>query len=185
MIIDDIAEEINRCTRCELHRYRQKTVPGEGPDDARIMFIGEAPGREENNQGRPFVGRSGGILNEILVRTDLARADIFITSIVKCRPPHNRMPRKKECETCIHAHLWRQIETVSPTIICLLGGVAVRSLLNINSVTDTRGKIFRRGAFRFFPTYHPAAAGRNRTWHSGLLEDMARLHALVQSELNV
>jgi uracil-DNA glycosylase family 4 len=185
MTLDDIAKEINVCTRCELHRYRQKTVPGEGPDDARIVFVGEAPGREEDNLGRPFVGRSGEILNEILVRTGLARADIFITSVVKCRPPHNRVPRKKECETCIDAHLWRQIEAANPTIICLLGGVAVHSLLAINGLSDARGKIFRRGAFRFFPTYHPAAAGRNRTWRRGLLEDMARLHALVQSELNI
>jgi len=185
MTLDDIAKEIKGCARCELHRYRQKAVPGEGPEDARIMFVGEAPGREEDNLGRPFVGRSGGILNEILVRTGLARADIFITSVVKCRPPDNRVPQKKEYETCIDAYLWRQIEVVNPTIICLLGGVATHSILGVNGLSDARGKIFRRGSFRLLPTYHPAAAGRNRSWHRGLLEDMARLHALVQSELNI
>jgi DNA polymerase len=183
MTLDEIAKDINRCVRCELHRYRLKAVPGEGPEDARIMVVGEAPGREENNLGRPFVGRSGGIFNEILVRTGVARADMFITSVVKCRPPHNRVPRKQEYKTCVDAYLWRQIEAVNPTIICLLGGVAAQCLLGVNGLSDVRGKIFRRGSFRFLPTYHPAAAGRNRSWHRALLEDMAQLHALVQGEL--
>jgi len=185
MTLDDIAKEINLCTRCDLHRFRQSPVPGEGPEDARILFVGEAPGRQEDNLGRPFVGRSGGILNEILVRTGLTRADIFITSVVKCRPPHNRVPRKREHETCVDAYLWRQIEIVSPTIICLLGGVATRSVLGIDRLSEARGKIFKRKSFRLLPTYHPAAAGRNRSWYRGLLEDMAQLHALVQSEVNM
>ena len=179
-----IAQEINRCSRCDLHQGRQKAVPGEGPEDASIMLVGEAPGREEDLQGRPFVGRSGRILDEILARAGLMRVDLFITSVVKCRPPNNRVPRKKEYETCIETHLWRQVEAIRPTIICLLGGVAAEALLGVNGLSEIRGKIFRRGELRFFPTYHPAAAGRSHAWYKALSEDLGRLHALMQPDLH-
>jgi len=185
MKLTPITQEIHVCKRCDLHKRRQKAVPGEGPEEATIMLVGEAPGRDEDVQGRPFVGRSGRILDEILAHAGLTRGDLFITSVVKCRPPENRVPRRKEYETCIEVHLRRQFEAISPAIICLLGGVATEALLGINGLSEIRGKIFRRGEFRFYPTYHPAAAGRSRAWYRGLLEDMARLHALMQSQLNL
>jgi DNA polymerase len=145
------------------------------------MLVGEAPGREEDIQGRPFVGRSGRVLDESLEKAGLSRGDLFITSVVKCRPPKNRIPRKWEWETCIQAHLRRQIDVIDPGIICLLGGVATKALLGMDRLSEGRGRIFRGGNRIFFPTYHPAAAGRSRSWHRVFFEDMARLHSLAQS----
>jgi DNA polymerase len=144
------------------------------------MLVGEAPGREEDIQGRPFVGRSGKLLDESLKKAGLRREDLFITSVVKCRPPKNRMPRKREWKTCIHAHLRRQIDVIDPVILCLLGGVATKAFLGMDQLSEGRGRIFRRGKRLFFPTYHPAAAGRNRSWYRVFSEDMARLSSLAQ-----
>jgi DNA polymerase len=145
------------------------------------MLIGEAPGREEDLQGRPFVGRSGKVLDEILREAGLSRDTLFITSIVKCRPPHNRMPKRSEQETCMRAHGRRQIQTIQPKIICLLGGVSAKALLGIERVSEKRGEILEKEGYRFFPTYHPAAAGRSRAWHQALSRDMKRLRELVES----
>lgn len=182
MRLSTIAQEVRVCTRCGLYKGRQNTVPGEGSEKARIMLVGEAPGREEDIQGRPFVGRSGRILDEILENAGLRRGDLFITSVVKCRPPQNRVPRKQEYTTCIQAHLWRQIEAIAPTVICLLGGVAAEALLGMSRLSQIRGEVLRRGQNLFFPTYHPAAAGRSRSWYRALSEDMAKLPTMVQSE---
>ncbi|NIS62148.1 MAG: uracil-DNA glycosylase [Proteobacteria bacterium] len=182
MRLNTIAREIRACTRCGLHKGRQKAIPGEGPGGARIMLVGEAPGREEDIQGRPFVGRSGRLLDESLKKAGLRRGDLFITSVVKCRPPKNRIPLKCEWEKCIQAHLWRQIDAIDPAIICLLGGVATKALLGMDRLSEGRGRIFRRGNRVFFPTYHPAGAGRNATWYRIFSEDMARLHSLAQSK---
>jgi len=178
-----IAQEILVCTRCDLHHHRQRAVPGEGAERARIMLVGEAPGKEEDIQGRPFVGRSGKILDEILENAGLKRQALFITSVVKCRPPQNRVPRRKEFETCIQAHLIRQIEAISPSIICLLGGVAAEALLGTNRLSSIRGKVLRKEKHLFFPTYHPAAAGRSRSWYRALSEDIVKLQDLVGSGL--
>jgi uracil-DNA glycosylase family 4 len=183
MPLQTIAQEIDSCTRCDLHRHRHRAVPGEGPGEARIMLVGEGPGREEDLLGRPFVGRSGRILDEILARAGFAREDLFITSVVKCRPPNNRVPRKREYETCIQAHLWRQIDALDPVIICLLGRVAAEALLGVSGLSEIRGKIFRKGEYRFFPTYHPAAAGRSRSWYRGLAEDMGQLHSFMGPDI--
>ena len=163
------------CTRCGLHKTRRKAVPGEGPDKARAMLVGEAPGRREDLRGRPFVGVSGKVLDEILVEAGLHREDIFITSVVKCRPPQNRIPKKIEQQTCIQAHLTRQMETLAPQVVILAGGVATKALLQLEGVLPHRGKWTSRGAFLFFPTYHPAAARRNPLWRRRLLQDMKRL----------
>ncbi len=181
MRLSTIAREIRACRRCGLHEGRQKAVPGEGPSDARIMLVGEAPGKEEDIQGRPFVGRSGRLLDESLKQVGLRRNDLFITSVVKCRPPKNRIPSTWEWERCIQAHLRRQIDVINPAIICLLGGIATKALLGMDRLSEGRGRIFRRENRIFFPTYHPAAAGRNRSWHRVFSEDMVRLHGLGQS----
>jgi len=181
MRLTTIAREIRVCTRCDLHEGRHKAVPGEGPSGARIMLVGEAPGREDDIQGRPFVGPSGRVMDESLKKAGLKRDDFFITSVVKCHPPKNRIPRRWEWETCIQAHLRRQIDVIDPAIICLLGGVATKALLGMDRLSEGRGRIFRRENRIFFPTYHPAAAGRNRSWHRVFSEDMVRLHSLTQS----
>jgi DNA polymerase len=179
MDLSIIAREIHRCILCDLHRNRKRAVPGEGPGYSRILLVGEAPGREEDIQGKPFVGRSGRILNEILREAGIRRDGIFITSVVKCRPPKNRVLRKREAEICIEAHLRRQIEVIDPAIICLLGGVATKALLGIDRLSEGRGRVFQRGGRVYFPTYHPAAAGRSRLWHRILREDMKELSRLV------
>jgi uracil-DNA glycosylase family 4 len=178
MNLNSIAEEIVVCTRCDLHKSRRRAVPGEGSGKAKIMLVGEAPGKEEDALGKPFVGRSGKVLNDILEKAGLKREELFITSVVKCRPPQNRTPRKKEMNVCVQAHLRRQIEVISPKIICLLGGVAAKALLGKERVSEVRGKFFLRGPEILFPTYHPAAAGRKRSWRYYLREDLKRLRIL-------
>jgi len=179
-----IAREVRHCTRCSLYQDRQKAVPGEGSEKAKIVLLGEAPGREEDIQGRPFVGPSGRILDQVLRDAGLKREDLFITSVVKCRPPRNRVPRRIEYETCIRAHLWRQIDAINPVVICLLGGVAAKALLSVNRLSEIRGKVVKSGTNRFFPTYHPAAAGRKRSWYRALSEDMAKLSSLLKPGLS-
>lgn len=179
--LNTIAGEIRECKRCDLHKGRKKAVPGEGSGQAKIMLVGEAPGREEDIQGRPFVGRSGKVLDVILEKAGLRRRRLFITSVVKCRPPLNRVPRRREWETCIRAHLWRQIEVIHPVIICILGGVAAKALLGVNRISKVRGEFLRYEGHVFFPTYHPAAAGRSLTWSRAFLEDMKKLSDWLQS----
>jgi DNA polymerase len=183
MRLSTIAREVCVCRRCGLHKGRQKAVPGEGPQGARVILVGEAPGKEEDVAGRPFVGRSGKILDDLLGKAGLRREDLFITSVVKCRPPQNRTPRKTEYSTCIETHLRRQIEAISPVIICLLGGIAVEALLGTNRLSQIRGKVIRSGEDLFFPTYHPAAAGRSHSWHRALSEDLKKLRNLIESEI--
>jgi uracil-DNA glycosylase family 4 len=173
--LEKIAGEIAVCTKCELHLGRTMAVPGEGPADARIMMVGEAPGRHEDEKGRPFVGRSGKVLDGLLRSAGLKREELFITSIVKCRPPHNRVPRRNEYEVCIQAHLRRQVDLIRPDLICILGGVAASALLNLRSVNGYRGKLLELNGRRYYVTYHPAAAGRNTAWRAKMSEDLAAL----------
>src|SRR5213593_2187552 len=116
-----VHSEIMGCTKCELHKNRKKAVPGEGPIDAKIMFVGEGPGLNEDEQGRPFVGAAGKLLTELLGSIGLSRSNVFITNIVKCRPPNNRPPRKTEIETCVSLYLQPQIRIINPRVIVPLG----------------------------------------------------------------
>lgn len=154
--LSKLAAQIRRCTRCPLHESRTMAVPGEGTPTARVMLIGEAPGRDEDASGSPFVGAAGRFLDQVLAGTGLARSDLFITNIVKCRPPKNRMPRKLEIDTCISHYLFAQIEKVDPRFIVLLGAVAAKTVLGTRRVTDVRGKTFEKDGRLYFLTYHPA-----------------------------
>jgi uracil-DNA glycosylase family 4 len=154
--LDRLAAQIRRCTRCPLHESRTNAVPGEGKPAARVMLIGEAPGRDEDASGRPFVGAAGRFLDQVLAGTGLTRSDLFITNIVKCRPPKNRPPRKLEIDTCTSHYLFAQIERIDPRLIVLLGAVAAKTVLGIRRVTDVRGKIMEKDGRLYFLTYHPA-----------------------------
>ncbi len=154
--LEDLAGQIRVCTRCPLCTSRTNAVPGEGKPDARIMIIGEAPGREEDLAGRPFVGASGRFLDQVMAGSRVRREDFFITNIVKCRPPQNRVPRKVEIETCTSNYLGHQIEILNPLLIVLLGGVAVKKMLGVKSVEEVRGRITEKEGRKFFATYHPA-----------------------------
>ncbi len=147
---------VEQCELCELARTRGKVVFGEGNPSPILMIIGEAPGREEDIQGRPFVGRSGELLTKMLRAININRKEVFITSVIKCRPPGNRTPSKKEINTCM-PYLTRQIELLCPSIILCLGGIAAQSLLNVTkSLSSLRGKFYDLNGIKVTVTYHPA-----------------------------
>ena len=165
-----IADEVRVCKKCQLWKSRTLAVPGEGPLGAEVVIVGEAPGRNEDLKGRPFVGAAGKNLDELLGEAGLDRSSVFITNVVKCRPPSNRRPTKKESDTC-NQYLRRQIELLAPRILVLLGDVALRQFFPDATLSKTHGKTVKRGGARFFPTYHPAAMIYDPTLRSVLAED--------------
>lgn len=138
------------------------------------MLVGEAPGREEDLTGRPFVGRAGKLLDQVLAEAGLSREDVFITSVIKCRPPGNRQPRKSEIASCLEYTL-RQIQTLKPDIVVLLGNVALEALTGRRGIAKFRGRFIEEGGLRFLPTYHPAAVVRNKNLLPLLREDIKKL----------
>jgi DNA polymerase len=157
--LDLLHEEIERCEKCPLYISRLNPVPGEGPVDAKLMLVGEAPGAREDESGQPFVGRSGELLTTLLSSIGLSRNDVFITSVLKSKPPKNRTPTRSEIEAC-RPYLERQIEIIDPQIVVLLGGVAVSSIIGPWKMAESHGKFYEGGERAFFITYHPAAALR-------------------------
>jgi uracil-DNA glycosylase family 4 len=165
--LERIAEEVSQCRKCPLGSLRTNAVPGEGDPNARLMFVGEAPGADEDAQGRPFVGRAGQLLNKIIEACGLKRRDVFIGNILKCRPPENRDPRAEEIISCF-PYLQRQIEVINPEIIVALGAPAARTLLNTNkSIGQLRGQFHEyyagigRPPTKLMATYHTAYLLRN------------------------
>ena len=154
-----VHQEILDCTKCPLHASRTNAVPGEGSINAQVMFVGEAPGVKEDESGRPFVGRSGNLLTDMIAEIGLSRDEVFITSVLKSRPPNNRTPRKNEIEAC-KPYLHRQIDIIGPKIIVLLGGVAVSSVIGPLKVSEAHGRVHEAEGRKFFITYHPGAALR-------------------------
>jgi uracil-DNA glycosylase family 4 len=151
-----IREDIGDCTRCPLHKGRKNIVFGVGNVDADIMFVGEGPGADEDEQGEPFVGRAGQLLNNMISAMGLRREDVYIANVVKCRPPGNRTPERDECDTCI-PFLMRQIEVIRPKVIVALGAVAAKNLLAVNdSMANLRGRWYDFKGARLLVTYHPA-----------------------------
>lgn len=152
-----IREDIGDCTRCPLHKQgRKQIVFGVGNSRADLMFIGEAPGADEDLQGEPFVGRAGQLLNNMIKAMGLQREDVYIANIIKCRPPGNRTPEREECETC-SPFLFRQIDVVKPKAIVALGAVAAKTLLAINApMAELRGRWYDFRGTRLAVTYHPA-----------------------------
>ena len=155
-----IDETIRSCTKCRLHEQRRNAVPGMGNTDADIMFIGEGPGEQEDIQGLPFVGKAGQLLTKMLAAIQLKREEVYITNVVKCRPPGNRAPLPDEVDACF-PYLKRQIDTIRPRIIVCLGGPAIKTMLNSNlGITKLRGQIHRFDEIPMIATYHPAAVLR-------------------------
>jgi len=151
-----IREDIGDCTRCRLHKGRNKLVFGVGNVNADLMFIGEGPGADEDAQGEPFVGRAGQLLNNMITAMGIKREDVYIANVVKCRPPSNRTPEKDECDTC-SPFLMRQIEVVRPKVIVALGAVAAKNLLAVNdSMANLRGRWYEFKNSKLLVTYHPA-----------------------------
>ncbi|MEA1866656.1 MAG: uracil-DNA glycosylase [Thermodesulfobacteriota bacterium] len=154
--LDGLRRMVENCNRCELHKKRQKIVFGEGPENAKLVLVGEAPGREEDIQGRPFVGPSGELLTDMLNAVNIARKDVFITSVIKCRPPHNRTPGHEEIAACSF-FLRHQLRLIDPPLILALGLVAAQTLLKEKGpLKSLRGRFHQLGNAGVMPIYHPA-----------------------------
>jgi uracil-DNA glycosylase family 4 len=172
LTLEAIRSELGDCTRCRLHEGRQSVVFGEGNPHARLVLVGEAPGREEDLQGRPFVGQAGELLTRIIESIDLRRDEVYIANIVKCRPPQNRNPQPDEIRTCL-PFLRKQLEAIRPSIICCLGTFAAQTLLQTEErISLLRGKFYAYQGARLMPTYHPAFLLRNPQFKRDVWEDM-------------
>lgn len=164
--------QVSTCVRCDLSQTRTLTVFGEGDSRARLVFVGEGPGFEEDKQGRPFVGAAGKLLTRIIQAMGLNRDDVYICNIIKCRPPDNRNPFSVEIEACL-PYLERQLRLIRPEYICALGAVAARTLLKTETpISRLRGHLHTIGAIRVMPTYHPAYLLRNPDQKRAVWEDM-------------
>jgi DNA polymerase len=177
-LLTTIAEESAACTLCELQHSRKNAVPGAGPPEAEIMFIGEGPGFHENEQGRPFVGAAGKYLEELLAGVALTREQVFITNVVKCRPPGNRDPQIEELQAC-NGYLERQIQAINPKVIVTLGRFSMAHFLPNARVSQVHGKAVRVGGRTIVPMYHPAAALHQPSLRSVVQADFSQLPSLI------
>jgi uracil-DNA glycosylase family 4 len=178
--LEALATQIRSCVQCPLHATRTKAVPGEGSLSARVMLIGEAPGREEDQRGQPFVGAAGRFLDEVLAGSGVDRRALFITNTVKCRPENNRPPRKREVDTCTSLYLIEQIELINPALIMLLGSVATKKLLGVNSVNEVRGRVIEHNNRKYLAGYHPAASFYREDMAENIRQDFALLRQELQ-----
>ncbi len=175
-----LVQEINSCVKCNLSRGRTLSVPGSGATDADIMFIGEGPGYYEDQQGVPFVGAAGNLLNEMLASINLSRRDVYVTNMVKCRPPKNRDPFPAEIGAC-GQYLDRQIEMIKPKVIVALGRFSFAKFFPNETISRARGRPRVWNGLVVYPMYHPAAALHNPGLRPALERDFARLPGLIQS----
>ncbi len=179
--LEVVAAEVAGCTNCKLHQGRKLAVPGEGPPDAELMFIGEGPGFHENEQGRPFVGAAGNFLEELLGAIGLSREEVFITNIVKCRPPGNRDPEAGEIEAC-ERYLERQILSIDPKVIVTLGRFSMARFFPNTRISNIHGQARQIGNRLVVPMYHPAAALHQPSLRNTIHADFAKLPELIGRE---
>lgn len=179
--LEELRERIGDCQRCPLARTRTNLVFGVGSPHARLMFIGEAPGRNEDLQGEPFVGAAGKLLDELLASIGLHRSEVYIANVLKCRPPGNRDPLPEEMEQCT-PFLEEQVRLIDPEVIATLGNFATRHVLKTQAgITRLRGRLFRVDGRKVVPIYHPAAALYDRTKQDVLFDDFRRLKAVLDA----
>ncbi|HPH97509.1 MAG TPA: uracil-DNA glycosylase [Anaerolineaceae bacterium] len=176
--LQQIAQSVAGCQKCPLHQKRIRAVPGEGPASAEIMLIGEGPGRNEDEQGRPFVGNSGRFLTELLAKAGLKRSDVFICNVVKCRPPENRDPEPAEILAC-RPYLEAQITALNPKVIITLGRHSMGHFLSQARISVIHGRPVKAGGRLIIPMYHPAAALHQPALKDDLLADFARVPAIL------
>lgn len=179
--LDRVAAAVRECTRCPLAAPRTRAVPGEGPADAELLFVGEGPGFHEDRQGRPFVGPSGELLDDLLSGVGLGRDRVFITNVVKCRPqpPPNRDPAPGEIAACA-PYLDRQVALIDPLVIVPLGRFSLHRFLPGAAISKAHGRAVRQGGRTIYPMFHPAFALRREDMVATLREDMARLPAVLE-----
>jgi uracil-DNA glycosylase len=181
--LEELNSLICNCIKCQLGDTRKNFVFGTGNPNAEVLILGEGPGAEEDEQGLPFVGRAGKLLNDILKAIKFERNEVYIANIVKCRPPGNRTPTPAEMETCI-PYLKKQIELINPKLILCVGLTAAHGLLhNKESLTSLRGKVFEYEGKKVMVTYHPAALLRNPNWKRGCWEDVQAFRKLYDELL--
>jgi len=177
--LKELASQINKCKKCRLWKTRKNAVPGEGPSNAKLFFVGEGPGRNEDETGRPFIGQSGRLLTQMLEEAGIDRDKVFITSVLKCRPPNNRKPKNEEVEKC-KPYLLNQIKNIKPKFIVLLGLVAIENMIGDHKkLKEMHGQVIRGGNYNFFVTYHPAAARRFKKFKEVMIQDLKKLKRLI------
>lgn len=183
----DLFVKINKavltCTQCRLCRSRTNAIPGEGNITSKIVFVGEAPGAEEDSHGRPFVGKSGMILNELIAKIGYNRREVWIGTLVKCRPPDNRDPMVDEIRAC-GPYIDKQIDVIKPKVIVTLGRISMEYYLPGKKISEEHGKAFRVKNFIIFPVYHPAGALRNPAIKNILVADFSKIPALLKEDIN-
>ena len=177
--LQGIKKKVTECTKCELSVTRNNAVPGKGNYKSDVIFVGEAPGKNEDMKGEPFIGVAGNKLSSALESAGITRDQVYITNIVKCRPPKNRVPTTIERNTCQN-YLKKEIEIIKPKIICILGNTAFNSLLDGKEITKFRGKIVRKNNQLYFLTIHPAATIYNQKLISVLKKDIKKLFKLIK-----
>jgi uracil-DNA glycosylase len=185
-----LTNEILTCTKCRLSGGRTHAVPGEGPVPCRLMFVGESPGEKEDRSGRPFAGRAGGVLQDLLISIDLSREEVYITSILKCRPPGNRDPRSDEIASC-RPYLIRQIALLRPSVIVSMGRFSAAVIMDqfgmrSGRISEIHGHTFRTetpyGSLFLFPVYHPAVVTHNPRLRDDLIRDFRKLKNVLENE---
>ena len=176
--LTDLDKEVSLCQKCMLARGRTTAVPGEGPEDAAIMFIGEGPGFHEDQQGRPFVGAAGQFLDELLQSIGLKRSEVYITNVVKCRPPGNRDPQPEEIAAC-QSYLDRQIALIKPKVIVTLGRYSMARAFPNEKISAIHGRARKIGEMVYVPMFHPAAALHQPTLRKTVEEDFAKLSKVL------
>jgi len=176
--LTDLCAEIGICERCDLSSGRKNAVPGEGPENAEIMFIGEAPGFHEDRQGRPFVGAAGHFLNELLASIGLGRENVYICNVLKCRPPSNRDPKAEEIEAC-RPFLDRQIELIAPKMIVTLGRFSMARWFPNVRISRIHGQPKKIGGVLYLPMFHPAAALHQPRYRVDIEQDMLKIPQLL------
>ena len=182
VILGNFYEEVKNCKKCQLAYSRKNIVFGAGSAEARVVFVGEAPGYYEDQQGEPFVGAAGKLLNELLAGIGLDRKDVYIGNVLKCRPPQNRNPLPEEIELC-KPYLLKQLEIINPKVVCTLGNFATQTILEKRvPISSVRAKPVQVGKFFVFPLYHPAAALHRGDMLEPLREDFRKLKEFLDSD---
>ncbi len=181
--LDTIKQNVIKCTKCDLCKTRTNAVPGKGNIQSDVIFVGEAPGRNEDKNGEPFIGVAGKKLSIALDEAGISRDAVYITNIVKCRPPNNRVPKTSERNTC-QEYLKQEISIIKPKIICILGNTAFNSILGGSEITKFRGKIVRKDNQLYFLTIHPAATIYNQELIDVLKSDIVKLFDLIRELKN-
>jgi uracil-DNA glycosylase family 4 len=182
--LSELNQQIALCRKCDIARLRTKVVPGEGADDAAIMFIGEAPGWHEDQQGRPFVGQAGQYLDSLLATIGLNRQQVFIANVIKCRPPDNRDPLPTEIQNCRH-WLDKQIELIKPKIIVTLGRYSMARYFPGKSISKIHGTAQKQDNIIYYAMYHPAAALHQQSLRKDIEADMLKIPKILADTVNV